>query len=192
MRASRVVVLAFSCVGILSSLAAVAVMALYWSSRNGAGLTQEDHRWLDLAYEEAARAPSHGDAPIGAVLVINGELIASGHNQVLLKRDPRNHAEVVVITEALRKLKEYAHFSRDDQVTLYTTYEPCVMCAGFIAKSRVSRIVVGESKGTLKNLRELIYPLMRNYGITDGDDGSERTEELLKKWSAENLRPQPR
>jgi len=101
--------------------------------------TDTDREMMKLAIEEAKKAPATKDAPVGAVAVHEGRVIAAGVNRREADGDPTAHAEVVAMREAARILKHW----RLDGVTLYVTKEPCVMCAGTIVMARVSRVVFG-------------------------------------------------
>lgn len=96
-----------------------------------------DADYMRLALEEAAKAPEHGDVPVGAIAVLNGEIIGRGHNRREIDRDPTAHAEMIAIREAAQHL----HHWRLDHVTLYCTLEPCPMCAGAIVLARLPRLV---------------------------------------------------
>src|ERR1041384_7759173 len=99
-----------------------------------------DEKWMRIALEAAAKARAIDEVPIGACLVsAGGELIAVGHNLTITGCDPTAHAEVVVLREAARKIENY----RLTGTVLYTTIEPCVMCAGAIVNARVARLVYG-------------------------------------------------
>ena len=92
------------------------------------------------ALEAAAEARAIDEVPIGACLVsAAGELIAIGHNRTIADCDPTAHAEVVVLREAAHKIGNY----RLTGTVLYTTIEPCVMCAGAIVNARIERLVYG-------------------------------------------------
>src|SRR5215207_10107952 len=97
----------------------------------------DDAAWMHLALEEAAKAPEHGDVPIGAVAVYKGEIVGRGHNRREIDRDPTAHAEMLAIREAAAKLQSW-HL---DEVTLYCTLEPCAMCAGAMVLARLPRLV---------------------------------------------------
>src|SRR5690606_28633176 len=97
----------------------------------------DDAGWMRLALEEAAKAPEHGDVPVGAIAVLNGEIIGRGHNRRELDNDPTAHAEMIAIREAARRLGSW----RLDGVTLYCTLEPCAMCAGAMVLARLPRLV---------------------------------------------------
>jgi tRNA(adenine34) deaminase len=97
----------------------------------------DDAAWMRLALEEAAKAPEHGDVPIGAVAVYRGEIVGRGHNRREIDQDPTAHAEMIAIRQAAVKLQCW----RLDDVTLYCTLEPCAMCAGAMVLARLPRLV---------------------------------------------------
>jgi tRNA(adenine34) deaminase len=99
----------------------------------------DDKKFMKIALEEAKTAGAMGEIPIGAVLVVSGEIIAKGHNMRETWQDATAHAEVVVIQAACKKLKRW----RLTEATLYVTIEPCPMCAGAIIMSRIDRLVYG-------------------------------------------------
>jgi tRNA(adenine34) deaminase len=100
---------------------------------------QEDARYVDLALVEARRAADAGEVPIGAVVVLDGTVIARAHNALITLKDPTAHAEVLALRAAARELGNY----RLERATLYATVEPCVMCCGALVHARVSRLVYG-------------------------------------------------
>lgn len=100
----------------------------------------DDERWMAEAIAEARRAESHGDVPIGAVVVVDGEVVARGRNERELASDPTAHAEVLALRAAAAAIGDGW---RVTGATLYVTLEPCTMCAGAIVLSRVPRVVFG-------------------------------------------------
>ena len=94
---------------------------------------------MRLALREATRALDHDDVPIGAVIVKDGEVIGSGHNERELRSDPTAHAEMIALREAARSLDTW----RVLETVMYVTLEPCAMCAGAIVLARVPRVVFG-------------------------------------------------
>jgi tRNA(adenine34) deaminase len=98
-----------------------------------------DEYFMRVALREAQAAPAHDDVPIGAIVVHDGEVIASGHNERELRQDPTAHAELLVLREASRVLRSW----RLLETVLYVTLEPCAMCAGAIVLARVPRVVYG-------------------------------------------------
>lgn len=100
---------------------------------------QEDARYVDLALVEARRAADAGEVPIGAVVVLDGMVIARAHNAPITLRDPTAHAEVLALRAAARETGNY----RLERASVYTTVEPCLMCCGALVHARVARLVYG-------------------------------------------------
>ena len=94
---------------------------------------------MQCALDQAVLAQSAGEVPVGAVVVLNGEVIASGCNQPIGRNDPTAHAEIVVLREAALRIGNY----RLAGCELYVTLEPCAMCAGAIQHARIARLVWG-------------------------------------------------
>lgn len=98
-----------------------------------------DEELMELALYEARLALAHDDVPVGAVVVRDGRILASRHNERELTGDPTAHAEVLALRDAARSLGTW-HLER---TTLVVTLEPCLMCGGALVASRVSRLVYG-------------------------------------------------
>ncbi|MFT4648020.1 MAG: tRNA(adenine34) deaminase [Planctomycetota bacterium] len=96
-----------------------------------------DHYFMGVALEEAQRAERLDEVPIGAVLVLNGQILARGHNQTRWRRDPCAHAELRAIQRATQATGDL----RLPGAVVYTTVEPCFMCAGALVHARVQRVV---------------------------------------------------
>ncbi|EJQ36428.1 MULTISPECIES: tRNA adenosine(34) deaminase TadA [Bacillus cereus group] len=115
---------------------------------------ERDIYFMQLAIEEAKKAEAIQEVPIGAVIVLDGEVISVAHNLRETEQRSIAHAELLAIDEACKKLGTW----RLEDATLYVTLEPCPMCAGGIVLSRVKRVVYGASDpkggcaGTLMNL----------------------------------------
>ncbi len=97
----------------------------------------EDERFMRLALREAERAAERGEAPIGAVVIRESEVIAAAGNEREGSSDPTAHAEMLAIREAARALGGW----RIPDSVLYVTLEPCAMCAGAIVLARIPRVV---------------------------------------------------
>jgi len=113
-----------------------------------------EEEWMRLAIAEAKLSLAHNDIPIGALVISNGEIIASRHNERELQGDPTAHAEVLAIRDAAIALGT----SRLDGATLVTTLEPCPMCAGAALVARISHVVFGAEDpkaGSLGSLYQL-------------------------------------
>lgn len=102
-------------------------------------ITDKDLEFMQMALEQARLGPARGEVPIGAVLVLDGQVLAQVHNFREVWQDPTAHAEVVAIREAATRLGTW----RLTDTALYVTVEPCSMCAGAIIQSRISRLVFG-------------------------------------------------
>ncbi|HEX3693721.1 MAG TPA: tRNA adenosine(34) deaminase TadA [Solirubrobacteraceae bacterium] len=98
-----------------------------------------DEHFMQLALGEARRALAHDDVPIGAVIVLGGEVIAGAHNERELRQDPTAHAELLALRDAAQALGGW----RVLDAVMYVTLEPCAMCAGAIVLSRLPRVVFG-------------------------------------------------
>lgn len=100
---------------------------------------QEDAHWMRLALEQAAMAAAIDEVPIGAVAVLDGELIGAGYNRKESDQDPTAHAEIIALRQAAQALDNWRLIG----VTLYCTVEPCPMCAGAMIQARLQRLVYG-------------------------------------------------
>ena len=100
-----------------------------------------DTDYLRAAMEQARAAEADGEVPVGAVVVRDGEIIATGRNRVITDSDPTAHAEIVALRAAGTVLGNY----RLEGCDLYCTLEPCAMCAGAILHARIRRLVYAAS-----------------------------------------------
>ncbi len=123
------------------------------------------HRtFMQEALAEARLALASGEVPVGAVVVLDGEIIGRGHNQRETQKDPTAHAEMLAIREAARYLNRW----RLTNATLYVTLEPCPMCAGVIVNARLRRLVFGayDSKaGAVISLMNLVQDRRLNHFV---------------------------
>lgn len=111
--------------------------------------------FMRLALQEAERALAEDEVPIGAVIVHRERMIASAHNQREQLRDPTAHAEMIAITQAAASLASW----RLEDCTLYSTLEPCVMCAGAVILARIPRLVYAAADpkaGAVQSLYQLL------------------------------------
>jgi tRNA(adenine34) deaminase len=101
--------------------------------------SEQDIAWLRLALQQAVSAFTAGEVPIGAVIVREGTVIAVGENRAIRDNDPTAHAEIVALRAAGATLKNY----RLSECDMYSTLEPCPMCAGAMLHARLRRVVYG-------------------------------------------------
>jgi tRNA(adenine34) deaminase len=101
--------------------------------------TDAERAAMLIALDEARAAAEHGDVPVGAVVLLGGEVIARRHNERELTGDPTAHAEVLALRDAAQHVGSW----RLDEATLVVTLEPCTMCAGAIVNARMRRLVFG-------------------------------------------------
>lgn len=94
---------------------------------------------MELALQEALRAESVGEVPVGALVIREGEIIGRGHNRTILDHDPTAHAEIVAMRQASERLGNH----RLVGCVLFATIEPCSMCAGAMIHARLARLVYG-------------------------------------------------
>ena len=94
---------------------------------------------MQAALKEARKAKRKNEVPIGAVAVLDGKIIARGHNCPIMTTDPTAHAEIVTLRRAAKKIGNY----RLPEVILYVTIEPCAMCAGALVNARVRELHFG-------------------------------------------------
>ncbi len=145
----------------------------------------EDEWFMRMALEEARRAGEEGEVPVGAILVSGGKVIGRGRNRPIALCDPTAHAEMLAIREGAAQARNY----RLAGTTLYTTLEPCVMCAGALLQARVQRLVFGaeDSKaGAVKSLYGLLADDRLNHRVevTSGVL-EEECREILRRFFRE-------
>jgi len=121
----------------------------------GGNSSLTDHEFMELAVKEALQASRTGEVPVGAVLVKDGEVVARDHNRPISLIDPTAHAEILALRAGAARMRNY----RLSDCELYVTIEPCLMCAGAIVQSRVSRLIFGardEKGGAVKSLYQIL------------------------------------
>ena len=140
---------------------------------------------MRLAMAEAELAIPHGDVPVGALVVVEGEVIASRHNERQLTCDPTAHAEVLAMRDACEHLGTW----RLDDATLVSTLEPCAMCAGAAVNARIQKVVFGApdlEAGALGSVYHLgADPRLRHtFEVQHNVLGNECTENLKTFFAA--------
>jgi len=125
--------------------------------------------FMDAALEQARLGLAAGEVPIGAVLVIDGQIVARAFNQPIRAVDPTAHAEILVLREAARAIGNY----RLTGATVYVTVEPCLMCVGALVHARVGEVVFGapepKTGALVSTIRALELPgLNHRFAVTSG------------------------
>ncbi len=119
---------------------------------------------MRLALKEAGRAFQTGEVPVGAVFVKDGKVISSSHNLRETTKDPSAHAEILVLRDAAKISGSW----RLNESTIYVTKEPCVMCAGALVNSRITRLVYGcrdEKAGGVDSLYKILNDKRLNHQV---------------------------
>jgi len=119
---------------------------------------------MEAALDEARKASASDDVPVGAVILRNGDVLSTAHNETVTRRDPTAHAELLAIQAALRA----AGTDRLEDSTLYVTLEPCAQCAGAIVLAKVGRLVFGaydEKAGMCGSVGDLVRHQKLNHRL---------------------------
>jgi len=143
---------------------------------------QSDSDFMGAALALALAASKLGEVPVGAVVVKGGQIIGTGSNAPISRRDPSAHAEILALRAAASALENY----RLTDCTLYVTLEPCAMCAGAIQHARIARVVFGASDaktgacGSVVNL--FAEPLLNHHTQVQGGLLAKDCGELLSTF----------
>ena len=145
---------------------------------------QQDIDGMRASLAEAEKAAGEGEIPVGAVIVVNGEIVATGRNCSIATSDPSAHAEIIALRAAGSGLGNY----RLPDATLYVTLEPCVMCTGAIVQARLNRVVFGaydEKAGALGSVEDLSDSRALNHRFEiNGGLLADECSELLRAFFA--------
>jgi tRNA(adenine34) deaminase len=140
---------------------------------------------MTLALDEAKLAYSKKEVPVGAILVINDEVISRSHNLPISKNDPTGHAEMNVLRDAAKKTDNY----RLNGASLYVTLEPCLMCFGACIHARIDRLIFAtedQKSGVIINNLNLKEEIFFNHRISVSSGIlAEESSELLKQFFLE-------
>jgi len=143
-----------------------------------------DEEWMSAALEEARAAAVVGDVPVGAVVVMDGQVIARGRNRRELDGDPTAHAEIIALRAAAKVLGQWRV-----EATLVVTQEPCPMCAGACVNARVKRLVYGcanPKAGSIATLYQIGSDPRLNHRIEiAGGVKAEECAQVLQAFFAE-------
>ncbi|HOO89859.1 MAG TPA: tRNA adenosine(34) deaminase TadA [Syntrophales bacterium] len=142
---------------------------------------QGDEYFMRMALSEAESALELGEVPVGAVITMEGRVLAKTHNSPILMNDPTAHAEMLAIREAADRTENY----RLNGATLYVTIEPCPMCAGAIVHARIARLVFGATdlKGGALSLYDMLRDRKLNHTVEiTGGVLQEKCGEILSRF----------
>jgi len=145
---------------------------------------QGDEYFMRMALGEAESALESGEVPVGAVITMEGRVLAKTHNSPILMKDPTAHAEILAIREAADRTGNY----RLHGTTLYVTIEPCPMCAGAIVHARIARLVFGatDPKGGALSLYGMLHDRKLNHFVeVTGGVLEEKCGEILSRFFRE-------
>ena len=127
-------------------------------------INYSDYMWMGYCLDLARKAANMGEVPVGAIVVLDGEIIGRGSNLRETGGDPTAHAEIIAIRQAADRVGNW----RLINATLYVTLEPCPMCAGALVNSRVSRLVYGctdPKAGAVDSLYQIVTDTRLNHRL---------------------------
>ena len=137
---------------------------------------------MEEALMEAKKALEKGEVPIGAIVVLGEDIIGRGYNQPITKNDPTAHAEIIALREASINLENY----RLKETLVYSTLEPCLMCAGALVHARVKKLFYSASdpkSGVIENNGSLMRSAFLNHKISyEGGILKEESSQILKNF----------
>ena len=143
---------------------------------------------MDAALEQARLALAAGEVPIGAVLVIDDEIVARAFNQPISSCDPTAHAEVLVVREAARLVGNYRLTAAD----VYVTLEPCLMCVGALVHARVRTLIYGAAEpktgALVSTARALETPGLNHRFAVAGGVREDAARDLIQQFFREKRR----
>ena len=138
--------------------------------------------FMEEALMEAKKALEKGEVPIGAVVVLGSDIIGRGYNQPIAKNDPTAHAEIMALRDASMNLKNY----RLKDTLVYSTLEPCLMCAGALVHARIKKLFYSASdpkSGVIENNGSLMQSAFLNHKISyEGGILKEESSKILKNF----------
>ena len=145
----------------------------------------EDEKWMQEALALADQAESLNEVPVGAILVLDNQVIGRGYNRPISESDPCAHAEIIAIREAAKHLGNYRLLN----TTLYVTLEPCLMCVGAMVHARINQLVFGAfdpKSGVVTTCANMLDLLFLNHRVTYrggvlADNCGEKLKEFFRK-----------
>ena len=142
----------------------------------------DKNSFMEEALIEAKKALKKGEVPVGAVVVLEEDVIGRGYNQPITKNDPTAHAEIMALRDAAVNLENY----RLKDTLVYTTLEPCLMCAGALVHARIKKLIYSASdpkSGVIESNGNLMQSTFLNHKISyEGGILKEESSEILKNF----------
>ena len=142
----------------------------------------DKNSFMEEALIEAKKALKKGEVPVGAVVVLEEDIIGRGYNQPITKNDPTAHAEIMALRDAAMSLENY----RLKDTLVYTTLEPCLMCAGALVHARIKKLIYSASdpkSGVIESNGNLMQSAFLNHKISyEGGILKEESSEILKNF----------
>lgn len=140
---------------------------------------------MQLALEQAVLAYQHNEVPVGAVVVIDNQVVGQGFNQMISTNDPSAHAEIIALRTAANNIGNY----RLVNAKLYVTLEPCTMCAGSLVHARIDEVIFGAADlrtGAIQSVNQMLDAPYHNHRVKyQGGILAEACGGLLKKFFKE-------
>ncbi len=145
-------------------------------------MIDKDIKFMKIALKEAEKAYEKGEVPIGAVIVLDGKVIAKAQNKRNTSKNATHHAEILAINKACKKLNDW----RLENAEMYVTLEPCPMCAGAISNARIKKVYFGayerKSGAVLSNFRILFSSGLNHTVEVKGGILEEDCSKILKNF----------
>ncbi len=142
----------------------------------------DKNSFMEEALIEAKKALKKGEVPVGAVVVLEEDIIGRGYNQPITNNDPTAHAEIMALRDAAMNLKNY----RLKDTLVFTTLEPCLMCAGALVHARIKKLIYSASdpkSGVIESNGNLMQSAFLNHKISyEGGILKEESSEILKNF----------
>ncbi|MEM7402013.1 MAG: tRNA adenosine(34) deaminase TadA [Pseudomonadota bacterium] len=142
----------------------------------------DDRKWMHQAFALAKRARDQEEVPVGALVVLNNNIIGKGWNQSIMNNDPTAHAEIVALRDAAKTVGNY----RLIDTTLYVTLEPCLMCVGAMLHARIKKLVFGAydpKTGAAGSVFDLLTDPSHNHAVeVQGGLLEEESAKLLQNF----------
>jgi tRNA(adenine34) deaminase len=156
---------------------------------NPARVVDPDERFMRAALDEAVKAGEHGEVPVGAVVVLDGQIVGAGFNRPIGGHDPTAHAEIVALRDAATRRRNY----RLTGAVLYVTIEPCQMCVGAMVHARIERVVYGAREpkaGAMESaMRAHEHPALNHRMSATGGILEQECREMIRRFFRERREP---